>query len=173
MKKPLLAGIAIYLGLVAVLLTASLALTGGSFTFAQDDPYIHLAMARTLAEHGVWGIAPDAFASASSSPLWTLLLAALWTLGAKAVWVPFVLNLIESPKNPVTVQNSHPYGHPRPVSIGTTKNLPQPWPSRDIAGCRNFGTRLNCSRSRLSQGMCGYGCRLGFMSLPLASDWGW
>jgi hypothetical protein len=93
-KKPLLAGVALYLGLVAVLLTASLALTGGSFTFAQDDPYIHLAMARTLAEHGVWGIAPDAFASASSSPLWTLLLAALWTLGAKAVWVPFVLNLL-------------------------------------------------------------------------------
>ena len=93
MNKPLIAGIALYLGLVGVLLMASLALTGGSFTFAQDDPYIHLAMARTLAEHGVWGIAPDAFASASSSPLWTLLLTALWTLGAKAVWVPFVLNL--------------------------------------------------------------------------------
>ncbi|MBK5297979.1 MAG: hypothetical protein JJE40_12545 [Vicinamibacteria bacterium] len=86
--------IALYLALVAILLWFSLARTGGMFVYAQDDPYIHLALARTLAEHGVWGIRPNEFAFASSSPLWTLLLAALWTLGAHAIWVPFALNIV-------------------------------------------------------------------------------
>lgn len=86
--------IALYLALVAILLWLSLARTGGTFVYAQDDPYIHLALARTLAEHDVWGIAPTEFASASSSPLWTLLLAALWKLGAHAIWVPFALNIL-------------------------------------------------------------------------------
>ena len=86
--------IALYLALVGILLWLSLMRTGGTFVYAQDDPYIHLALARTLADHGVWGIRPAEFASASSSPLWTLLLAALWRLGAHAVWVPFVLNIL-------------------------------------------------------------------------------
>ena len=89
-----LPAIGLYLGLVGILLWASLARTGGTFVYAQDDPYIHLALARTLADHGVWGIRPAEFTSASSSPLWTLLLAALWKLGAQAVWVPFALNIL-------------------------------------------------------------------------------
>ena len=88
------AGLAIYLGLLGILLWLSLARTAGEFTYAQDDPYIHLAMARTLAEHGVWGVRAGEFASASSSPLWTLLLAGLWALGAHQVWVPFALNVV-------------------------------------------------------------------------------
>ena len=84
----------LYLGLTGILLWLSLARTGGEFVYAQDDPYIHLTMARTLAEHGVWGVRPSEFASASSSPLWTVLLASLWWMGATSVWVPFVLNLL-------------------------------------------------------------------------------
>lgn len=86
--------IVLYLSLIAIFLWLSLAQTGGMFVYAQDDPYIHLALARTLADHGVWGIAPSEFASASSSPLWTLLLAGLWKLGAHALWVPFALNIL-------------------------------------------------------------------------------
>ena len=89
-----LPAIGLYLGLVGILLWVSLARTGGTFVYAQDDPYIHLALARTLADHGVWGIRPGQFASASSSPLWTVLLAVLWKLGAHAVWVPFALNIL-------------------------------------------------------------------------------
>ena len=89
-----LLAIGLYLGLVGILLSVSLARTGGTFVYAQDDPYIHLALARTLADHGVWGIRQAEFTSASSSPLWTLLLAALWKLGAQAVWVPFALNIL-------------------------------------------------------------------------------
>ncbi len=67
--------------------------TGGVFVYAQDDPYIHLTIARTLAHSGVWGIRPEEFAGASSSPLWTLLLAGLQRSGAAAEWVPLILNL--------------------------------------------------------------------------------
>ncbi len=67
--------------------------TGGTFVYAQDDPYIHLTLARTLAQSGVWGIRPDEFAGASSSPLWTVLLAALQRAGAVADWWPLVVNL--------------------------------------------------------------------------------
>ena len=42
--------IALYLALVGILLWLSLARTGGTFVYAQDDPYIHLALARTLAQ---------------------------------------------------------------------------------------------------------------------------
>jgi hypothetical protein len=90
----LAAALVLYLGLTAILLWLSLARTGGEFVYAQDDPYIHLAMARTLAEHGVWGVRPYEFASASSSPLWTATLAGLWRLGVTTVWVPFALNAL-------------------------------------------------------------------------------
>jgi hypothetical protein len=95
--------VVLYLSLSAVLLWLGLALTGHTFVYAQDDPYIHLAIARTLAEHGVWGVSPTAFASASSSLLWTVTLAALWKLGAHAVWVPLVLNLLAGTALLVTV----------------------------------------------------------------------
>ena len=49
----------------------------GTFVYTLDDAYIHLTIGRTLAEHGVWGVSPREYSSASSSPLWTILLA-LW-----------------------------------------------------------------------------------------------
>jgi hypothetical protein len=50
--------------------------TGGLFAYALDDTYIHLELAWQLATTGTWGINPGEPASASSSPLWSLLLAA-------------------------------------------------------------------------------------------------
>jgi hypothetical protein len=52
------------------------------WAYGLDDAYIHLAMARTWAEAGVWGLHPDQPASASSSPLWTLAIGVLYR------WVP-------------------------------------------------------------------------------------
>jgi hypothetical protein len=64
-----------------------------------DDTYIHLAMARTFADTAVWGLHPSQPAAASSSPLWTGLLALLhWLPPAKSdelfSAVPLALNLI-------------------------------------------------------------------------------
>jgi hypothetical protein len=49
--------------------------------FPLDDAYIHLAHARNLVEHGELAILPGQASQAVTSPLWTLLLAALyaWT----------------------------------------------------------------------------------------------
>ena len=73
---------------------AALQATGGRLVLPLDDPYIHLAMARTLAEHGAWGIQPGELASASSSPLWVLLLAGAGGLTSWGAMLPLVLNAI-------------------------------------------------------------------------------
>ncbi|MCK6509940.1 hypothetical protein L6R29_08250 [Myxococcota bacterium] len=62
----------------------------GQFVYLLDDPYIHLAIAKNVHLTGVWGISAGHFSSASSSPLWTLLLV---LLGGGAAW-PFVLNVL-------------------------------------------------------------------------------
>jgi hypothetical protein len=86
--------IGVLAAIVAVDLAECLRANGGRLIYAQDDPYIHLSIARTLAEHGTWGLTPDTFAPASSSPLWTVLLAALWRLGLHTDWLPFAINLV-------------------------------------------------------------------------------
>ncbi len=65
---------------------------GGGWAFPLDDTYIHLAVARTLVESGTWGVNPGEFASASSSPAWTALLAACFALVGPREWVPLALN---------------------------------------------------------------------------------
>src|SRR5262245_56602570 len=65
--------------------------TGGTCSYALDDAYIHMAMARHFAEHGVWGVAPDEFSSSSSSPLWTLILALLYRVARPLDSAPLVL----------------------------------------------------------------------------------
>jgi hypothetical protein len=79
---------------VAFLLRASLVHTGGRLVYALDDAYIHMAVGRNLAEHGVWGVTRYGFTSSTSSLAWPLLLA----LADLAVGVhesmPLVLNLV-------------------------------------------------------------------------------
>ena len=88
------AAVGVYLSITGLLLIVALRHTHGIFVYAQDDPYIHLAIARTLAEHGVWGIRGDEFASASSSPLWTVLMALSWKAGIRTAWWPFAVNVL-------------------------------------------------------------------------------
>jgi len=64
---------ALYLLLTATLIACVLVKTGGHFTYALDDPYIHLALAENLA-HGHYGINPTEFSSPSSSILWPFML---------------------------------------------------------------------------------------------------
>jgi len=83
-----------YLAVLAVVVARGLADNHGHFVYALDDAYIHLAMARTLADHGSWGVVPGDFESASSSPAWTLALAGLMRVTARGASVlPLVLNV--------------------------------------------------------------------------------
>ena len=64
-----------YAVVTVVLLAASLRRTDGAMVYALDDPAIHLSIAETLVHHGTWGVEPGQFQSASSAPLWTVLIA--------------------------------------------------------------------------------------------------
>jgi hypothetical protein len=75
-------------------LTVSLRQNRGHLVYALDDPYIHMAMARNVALHGVWGVSAGHFSSSSSSLLWTASLATVFfALGVHQV-IPLVLNAL-------------------------------------------------------------------------------
>ncbi|HEV7466141.1 MAG TPA: hypothetical protein VGP96_07555 [Candidatus Dormibacteraeota bacterium] len=76
------------------ILLHGLSFNHGHFVYALDDPYIHLTMARNLTEHATWGVTPGDYQSASSSPAWTLLVAALLRVaGRGAALIPLALNV--------------------------------------------------------------------------------
>ena len=61
-----------------------------------DDPYIHMAIAKNLALHGVYGVTRFEWTGASSSPLWTCLLGGLYFLFGVRTWLPLVLNILSA-----------------------------------------------------------------------------
>jgi hypothetical protein len=85
-------------GLVALFLPVCLILckvlnyTQGVFMYPYDDTFIHLTLADNLLK-GHWGINENEFASASSSLLYTLILA-FARLFSHSVLVPFIVNCI-------------------------------------------------------------------------------
>jgi hypothetical protein len=62
--------------------------------YALDDAYIHMAVGRNLAEHGVWGVTRYGFTSSTSSLAWPLLLAASDLVVGVREATPLVLNLV-------------------------------------------------------------------------------
>jgi hypothetical protein len=89
-----LAASAIFLLLTGAALAMSWQATAGHLTYALDDPYIHMAMAKNLATHGVWGISASQFSSSSSSPVWTAGLGLVFLIAGVRDWVPFAANLV-------------------------------------------------------------------------------
>ena len=85
---------ALYLLLVFCVLMAALRLTHGRLVYALDDTYIHMAIAKNLATHGVFGVTSHEFASASSSIVWPFLLAVLFKVLGPAVSVPLVAQIV-------------------------------------------------------------------------------
>ncbi|HUT09018.1 MAG TPA: hypothetical protein VMY42_00845, partial [Thermoguttaceae bacterium] len=71
---PLPAALAVLYAVLGVSLAASLAQNDGHFVYALDDPYIHMAVAKNLAEHGVYGVTPHGFSYSTSSIVWPWLL---------------------------------------------------------------------------------------------------
>ena len=90
---PAFVTIAAFLAVVAQICREALHLTNGTWIYSLDDTYIHMAIARSFATHGVWGVTPDGFTSSTSSPLWSLLIAAAFKLVGVQMLVPFVLAL--------------------------------------------------------------------------------
>lgn len=68
------------------------AYTGGTFIYPVDDAYIHLQVSSNLAEHGTWGLNKGEFASASSSPLYTIVLALLIRVFGNHSLLPLIVN---------------------------------------------------------------------------------
>jgi 4-amino-4-deoxy-L-arabinose transferase-like glycosyltransferase len=91
---PLFASIVILCVTTGVISTIIILRENGHLVFALDDPYIQMAMAKNFALHGVWGITRFGFTSASSSPLWTFLIAVSYMLFGVSETSPFYLSLL-------------------------------------------------------------------------------
>ena len=73
-RLPLMLALAVlFLGLLFV--ATRISAIKDHVTYPLDDTYIHMAIARNVAQSGTWGINAGEFAPASSSPLWTVILA--------------------------------------------------------------------------------------------------
>lgn len=92
-RWPLHVALGLFLGLMGALLARCLQLSG-QVSYALDDAYIHMAMAKSFAEAGVWGITKYSFTSSSSSLLWTSVLAALFKVGGTRELWPLALNVV-------------------------------------------------------------------------------
>src|SRR4051812_30069263 len=68
--------------------------TQGHLVYALDDAYIHMAIAKNLALHGVWGVQAGMFSASSSSPLWTLVLAGWFRAAGVSDAAPLMLNTV-------------------------------------------------------------------------------
>ena len=91
---PLVLSELILLATLGVLILLSLSGTSGTLVYPLDDPYIHMATAKEIAEHGNWGIDSSGFCSVSSSPLWTGILAMCYWFVGPSTWAPLVINIL-------------------------------------------------------------------------------
>jgi hypothetical protein len=71
----------VFAATLAAMIAYGLYESAGRFAYPLDDTYIHMAIARTLADSGVWGIDASEFVSSSSSMGWTMLLAIWFKIG--------------------------------------------------------------------------------------------
>ena len=80
--------------IVVILLVISVKKNQGHIVYAIDDTYIHMAIAKNLAQNGVWGITKYGFSSSSSSLLYTLLISVIYFITGVNEVAPFILNII-------------------------------------------------------------------------------
>ena len=86
---------ALLLILVAFVVRAVKANENGRFVYSIDDGYFHMAVAKNVLRHGVWGISHlDGFSAGTSSLSWPLLIAASFGIFGMHEYIPFVLNIL-------------------------------------------------------------------------------
>ncbi len=71
-----------------------LAYTNGQLAYPLDDTFIHMAISKNLAFNHVWGINSFEFSAASSSLLYTFLLAAAFKIFGLHIAIPLIINCI-------------------------------------------------------------------------------
>jgi len=82
----------VFAATLAAMIAYGLYESAGRFAYPLDDTYIHMAIARTLADSGVWGIDASEFVSGSSSMAWTMLLAIWFKIGGGDLG-PLLINI--------------------------------------------------------------------------------
>lgn len=85
---------AIYLLSVLLVILVSLFMNYGHFVYVLDDPYIHMTIAKNFVTLRHWATNGAEFSSATSSPLWTLIISAVYLFSGVNVITPFVLNVL-------------------------------------------------------------------------------
>lgn len=91
---PIAVALALLLAALATLGFAMTRATGGRLIYPLDDTYIQMAIAKTLAAHGTWGVTRFEFSGAGSSPLWPPLLASLDRLTRLGARLPIIVNAV-------------------------------------------------------------------------------
>jgi len=71
-----------------------LQMTHGILAYPLDDTFIHMTVSRNLAFNHVWSITKDSFQSASSSPLYTVLLAGIFKVFGVHIIIPLLINVV-------------------------------------------------------------------------------
>ena len=90
---PLIVALVIFFLVLVIELLKALHKDEGHFIYALDDIYIHMATAKNFAKYGVWGVHKYGFTSATSSPLWTFLIALTYIIFGVNDFSPFILNI--------------------------------------------------------------------------------
>ena len=93
-RWPLFAALTLYWLTLAVFIVVSVNRNDGHFIYPLDDTYIHMAIAKNVALHGVWGITEYGFSSSTSSPLWTALLVVVYAVFGVNEIAPLILNIL-------------------------------------------------------------------------------
>lgn len=66
----------------------------GAFSYALDDSYIMMAMAKNLAFNHIWGLTPYEFSSTASSPLFSVFLALVFRIFGDQILAPLLINVL-------------------------------------------------------------------------------
>ena len=85
--------ISVLVGVVVAAMMAAIVGRNGEIVFPLDDPFLHLAIAKHLAEDGVYGVTRETFSAASSSLAWPWILAGLVKLLGDHRITPVLLDL--------------------------------------------------------------------------------
>ncbi len=91
---PLFSAMGLYWAAVIVLVIISVNKNQGHLVYPLDDTYIHMAIAKNVVLHHVWGMTRYEFTSSTSSPLWILLLAGTYLIFGVNEVSPLVLNAL-------------------------------------------------------------------------------